>query len=213
MTLKRLFALLMAVAMVFCLAACGGDAETGVEEKEKNVKKTLVGDWEAEVDLSDMMAEMLADELGMEIDVDDFAITMALTFEDDGTFKAEMKADWEEAVEDLVDNIWDYILETTAEEAGMSVSEVEELMEEQGVTKDMLMEEVDMEDIMGDLEEKITGEWVLDGDKLYMAEENPEDEEPVIIDFDGGDVFTIEEMGDIDVGYGEMILPLEFERV
>ena len=139
MTLKRLFALLMAVAMVFCLAACGGDAETGVEEKEKNVKKTLVGDWEAEVDLSDMMAEMLADELGMEIDVDDFVVTMALTFEDDGTFKAEMKADWENAVEDLVDNIWDYILETTAEEAGVSVSEVEELMEEQGVTKDMLM--------------------------------------------------------------------------
>lgn len=248
--LKRLLCIVLALTMVVALVACGSsDEDEDEEEDEKTAEEggkksnkdnddeeeeeeddkgkedskkedTLVGDWEATIDLSEYLNEMLAAELGMDLEVEDFAIVMTLSFDEDGTYEAGIDTSkMEDAMEDIVDVLWDAMMEMTAEEAGMSVSEVEEMMEQQGVTKDMLMEEMDLEAAMAEafeeFEDESKGEWVLDGDELYMAKNDPEDADPVEIEFDG-DEFSIvggDFLGDADEEMVEYIMPIVFERV
>lgn len=238
--LKRLLCIVLALTMVVALVACGSSEDEDEEEEEtveegkksnkKNKKETeeeteepeeedsLVGEWEATLDLSDYLSDMLYAELEVDIDVEDFAIIMTIEFKEDGTYKADLDmSPMEDAMEDLIDQIWEIAIEMAAEEAGMTVAEVEKMMEEQGITKDVLMEEMDLEAAMEEafesFEDEAKGEWVLDGDELYMAKKNPEDTDPVIIEFDG-DEFSIVE-GDFmdDEDMMEYLFPIVFERV
>ncbi len=239
--LKRLLCIVLALTMVVCLVACGSSEDEDEDEEEEtaeeggkksNKKETeeetteepeeedsLVGEWEATIDLSDYLSDMLYAELDMELDVEDFAIVMTLVFDEDGTYEAELDiSKLEGAMENLIDELWDVMMEMTAEEAGMSVEEVEALMEEQGVTKDALMAEMDFEGLFEEAFEDFDdkGKWVLDGDELYMAKKNPEDTDPVEIEFDG-DEFSIVDgpfLGDgVDEDMLEYVLPIVFERV
>lgn len=237
--LKRLLCVLMALAMVACLAACGAteedddegsgrkskketteevagdDTKDVTEEVTEKEEETLVGEWEAEIDLSDYMSDMLYSEMGLELDVEDYAIVMTIEFKENGTYKADMDASKAAtAMEDIMDDLWPMLIEMYAEQLGMSEKEVEDALVAEGVTKDALMEEMDIEGAVSEAFEDFTkGEWVLDGDELYMATEDPEDTDPVEIEFDG-DEFSIvggEFTGDSDMD--EYIMPIVFERV
>lgn len=238
--LKRLLCIVLALTMVVALVACGSSEDEDEEEDEetveegkksskKNKKETeeeteeeedsLVGKWEGTLDISDYISDMMYAEMGVEMDVEDFAIVMTIKFNEDGTYKAELDTSpMEKAMGGFIDDLWDIVMEMAAEEAGMSVSEVEKMMEEQGVTKDALMEEMDleaaMEEAFAEFTEESKGEWILDGDELYMASEDPEDSDPVIIEFDG-DEFSIVDgaFADMDDDMLEYILPIVFERV
>ena len=234
--LKRILCIVLALTMVVALVACGSsdddddddDEKTAEEGGKKSSKKdknnkdeedTLVGEWEATIDMSDYLNDMLAAEMDMDLGIEDFALVMTIAFDEDGTYEAELDmSKMEDAMVDVIDKMWEAILEMSAEEYGMSVAEVEEALEQSGMTKDALLEEMDMEAMMAEafeeFEDEAKGEWVLDGDELYMAKEDPEDSDPVIIEFDG-DEFSIVE-GDFlsdDEEMAEYFLPIVFERV
>jgi len=243
--LKRLLCIVLALTMVVALVACGSSDEDEDEEEDediveekksnkKNNKETeeetteepeedenpLVGEWEATIDLSDYLSDMMYAEMGVDMDVEDFKMIMTIEFDEDGSYKADLDlSPMEDAMEDFIDQLWDIIIEMYAEESGVTVAEMEAAMEEQGVTKDALMEKMDMEAMFEEafesFEDEAKGEWVLDGDELYMAKKDPEDTDPVVIEIDG-DEFSIVEgefMGDMDEDMMEYMYPIVFERV
>lgn len=243
--LKRLLCIVLALTMVVALVACGSSEDEDEEEDEetveeggkksnkKNNKKeteeetepeeeedSLVGEWEAKIDISDYISDMMYSEMGVELDVKDFALIMTIEFDEDGTYKADLDMSlMEDAMEGFIDDLWEVVIEMAAEQSGVTVAEMEAAMKEQGVTKEALMEEMDMdamfEEAFESFEDEAKGEWVLDGDELYMAKKNPEDTDPVTIEFDG-DEFSIvdgEFMGDMDEDMMEYMFPIVFERV
>ena len=210
--LKRLLCVLMALAMVACLAACGSseeeDDDKGSSKKSKKSSSqeedTLVGEWEAEIDITDYIASIMESQ-GFEMDLDDFVMVMTVVFDEDGTYEAEIDtAKMEKAMKNFANDLWDLMVEMVAEQGGMSESEAEAALEDQGYTKDVLLEEMGIEGMFEDLEAE-SGDWELDGDELDL------DGSVVTIEFDG-DEFSIVDVEDDDSGMAEILLPIVFER-
>lgn len=232
--MKRLLCVLMALMMVMALVACGesdddegrsskrGNKETTGETTEETTTEpepTLAGEWEAEVDMTDYLNEMLGAELGMDDLVDEFTMKLVLELKEDGTCEMVIDQDhMEEMVEAFADNLWDAMVEMVAEEGDVTTSEAEELLEESGMTKDMLLEEMDVEAMFEDMDD-MKGYWLLDGDELFIAEDEDdvEDSDPIEIEFDGGDTFSMVGgdglTADMDDEMAEAFLPLVFNRV
>ncbi len=242
--LKRLLCIVLALTMVVCLVACGSSEDEEEEEEEetteedgkkggKKDKETtaetteepeeevspLVGEWEATVDLSDYVSDGLYAQ-GMEIDVEDFAIVMTYTFDEDGTYEAELDTSMlEDSIDGIMDQLWELLIEISAEQAGVSLEEMEAALVAEGYTKDVLKAELGLEESVAETFEEIaeSGEWVLEDDELFMHKKNPEKADPVTIEFDGDDEFSIVDgpfLGDdVDEEMLEYILPIVFERV
>lgn len=235
--LKRLLCIVMALTMVVALVACGSteeeDDDEGSKRGGKNKETTeetpeetteepeeetpvLVGEWEAKIDMSDYMSDQMYYEMGMDIDVEDYIVTMTIEFYEDGTYEADMDAsEAEDAMVGIMDQMWPMLVEMYAEQYGMSYEEMEAGLEAEGMTKDVLMADMDLQSgIDEEFEDFAEGEWILDGDELYMAPRKPEKTEPIEIEFDGNDEFSIvggEFTGDEDLD--EYIMPIVFERV
>ena len=224
--LKRILCIVLALTMVVALVACGSSEDEDEEEEEETAEEggkkggkkdkketeeepeeeeTLVGEWTAEIDMSDYLNEMLA-ESGLDMDFSDFVLVMNITFDEDGTYEAEMDTSkLNKAMEAFADDLWDLMIEMIAEEADVSAAEAEELLESEGMTKDDLIEEMGIEEAFADMENQ-TGDWELDGDELSL------DGGIAIIEFEG-DEFSIVEVEDDEEGIGEYLLPIVFERV
>ena len=236
--MKRLLCVLMALMMVMALVACGesdedegrsskrGNKETTGETTEETTEETttepeptLAGEWEAEVDMTDYINEMLGAELGVDDVVDEFTMKIVLELNEDGTCEMVIDQDhMEDMVEAFADSIWDIMVEMVAEEADITAAEAEEALEESGMTKDMLLEEMDVEALFEDMDD-MKGYWLLDGDELFIAEDEDdvEDSDPIEIEFEGGDTFSMvggDGLTDgLDDEMAEVFLPLVFNRV
>lgn len=218
-TMKRVLCLLLALLMVMAIVGCEAAEQTEQTERVKKTKKTLVGQWAAELDYAEFMNEVLFLEIDLDYEFEDLVFTLELTFHEDGTYKMTMDGDIEGMITQMADVLWDYSIELSAEQYGVSASEMEEMMEQQGYTKEDMLEEMDMDTALEEMEKGNEGKWLLEDDKLYLAEEDPKDENPVIIEFDGGDVLSFVEMSGDDEEIEELeilsetLLPLTFERV
>lgn len=237
--LKRLFCIVMALTMVLCLVACGSTEEeedTGRRGKDKETTGTtaetteetepeepsIVGEWEAEIDLTDYMSDYLYEETdGMvELDLDECVLYVSLVINEDGTYEADMDASgMETAFVQMGDALWNAMLEAVATQAGCTVEQAEAAYASEGMTKEMITESITaesfMEEFFGDFDPE--GEWVLEEDELYMAKRKPEKTDPFYIEFDGTDSFSVEDMPYLGVSMDEdmldYILPVIFERV
>ena len=232
--LKRLFCIVMALTMVLCLVACGSTeeeedtgrrgknketteevtADTEEVEETKSEEAALVGEWEAEIDMSDYMSDALYYAYGLELDVEDYIVVMTIEFDEDGTYKSDIDASKaEEAAIKMVDDMWPMLIEMYAELMGVSEAEVEAQLAAEGVSKESTLEEMDLQGAMDEaFENYAKGKWVLDGNELYMAKKNPERAEPIEIELDddtmsfvGGDFTGVSDMD-------EYLLPIVFER-
>ena len=177
---------------------------------------TLVGQWSAQIDMTDMFNSMLTESMGFEVKMDSFVMIMNAEFNEDGTTIMEIDKDHlEEQIEDLADFLWDLVIEMYAKELEMKESEVEKLLKDEGLTKDTLIESMDLSSIGDNLSQE--GYWLLEDDKLYIAEDKDDlkDSDPADIELDG-DTFSITGGAEFDEENKEMMeafLPLVFERV
>ena len=175
----------------------------------------LVGTWVTEVDASDFMSDMLYEKSGIDLTLEDFVLSMTMTFNEDGTVTAEGDASRAVAAMAIViDELWEEIIKSIAEQTGMSIEEVEKMMEQQGMTKEVLAEQNGPESMFGTEDEMtMSAKWLLDENELYVGEDDPEDEDPVVIEFKGSDEFHIVEVPDDPDDIGQYLLPLVFKRV
>jgi len=189
-TMKKVLSIGVSLVLVLCLAlcmtACGG-------------KKTIVGKWQAEFDMTDMLDEFLGSsgEMAEFFDIDKLALDIVFEFKDNDKVEAYVTDESAEKMAEEVIEATKKALEKMLEEEGMSIEDFEGLT---GMTMDDMIEEAfgssDPKEIGKTLTEdmeELGGYYKIDGDKLYIAEDKDDlDDEENAVDFElKGDKLTI----------------------
>ncbi len=120
--------LLLLLGMLLGLTACAP-------------KVDYTGTWSAEVDLSEMVAEAIKDEMeGLPIPEATLKLKLILTLAEDGTCEItyEARESLEKKIESYYKAIFPSLFEAIAEQSGMSLEEFEELA---GASLDQLIED------------------------------------------------------------------------
>lgn len=198
--MKRWIALLLCLVMALGLmAGCGKEEES------------IVGTWETEVDISEMLADVVSEAVGSTPEVfafEDLKITLVITFNEEGTY--EMSCD-EASAQEMFDELMDQMpaimtayLEELLQGTGVTVDQA---LAAQGTTMEELIEQSFSNDMVDDMvsEMETNGDWEIEDGKLYLDGEECE--------YDlSGDELTID-IGDEDVPEQlDGLLPLEFKR-
>lgn len=218
--MKKLLALLLALAMVLSVSmlmwGCEKDEEPEqTEETEEKKEDTIVGDWKGEMDLTDFLNEKMESAMGEEMmeymEMKDIVFDVKMSFDDDG--EMEMTFDGEKAVESICDQMTDGLtrwIEDMIEESGedYTVDEVAEQafgMSLEEYVEENLVASMDVES----LEQSESGEYELDGDKLYVGDEG----KYFTIDLDGDELKLKECSEEPEDEQAEMILELLCDTV
>lgn len=179
-TITKIAALLMAVLMIAALAACG-----------ETKAPSIVGKWSYNLDLQKMMESTMASSGASSLSDDQqklmekyasaFAgceMLMYLEFTEDGKYIASIDKDSataafnkaKEALKTIIPSLY-------AQMMGMTEEEFEKYLEQQGMSKDQMIESalssMNVEE-MANQENK--GAYRLEGDKLYLDSDKSEDE-------------------------------------
>ena len=175
--LSKLIALLLALALAFCLVACDKD------EKNKTDADKILGNWVCSFDLREALREELAESLGDDSVAPNRSIyvNLMLTF-DDGAFTLTAEVDKNSLVsymEAMIDNMIDYLYDMM-EDQGVSQKEFEDAIKsEYGKTlREYVREQVDLllEDAADEMSFEQSGYYELDEEKgcIYIGEDRDE---------------------------------------
>lgn len=173
MTMKKILAMLLAVAMLFAFAACGSSSDDDDDDdKKSNNKKTaaakeisdddILGKWETSFMLTDFVdAEELANDEGVEeeyIDMyaalyDGIKLDFVMEFDEDGNFSLYVD-DVDETMKNIVKTLFTNLYNDGLYAAmiGMTQAEFEEAVEAEGEDYDEYIAST-IETLMADEEE------------------------------------------------------------
>lgn len=163
--MKKLFAVLLTLAILLGLAACGSSGSAA--------KPTIVGTWKGSMD----MGAVLEMALQMEID-EPISCSMIYTFKEDGTTSVSVD---EDSLADMMEALTDVVIGMMGEMFGEEF-DFEAMLEEEGMTeeefREQIMASMNLEDMMGNMSVE-NGYYKYEDGKLYNAAtkedlENPE---------------------------------------
>lgn len=210
--MKRNVSLLLVVGLIaaLVLGGCG----------KKDDSKSLVGEWQATLEMADLLKESLAADPNMAsyIKIDSFALKMDLSLRDDGSFTMSLnEASVTDAVNGIKGPMKDGInayMEDMASGMGMSV---DDLMAAAGMDLDSMIDEMLSPDTIlssiGDASE--SGNYVAQDGKLYLLDAGVtkpgSDDEGVPYTLSGNKLSLDKPAGD-DLGDFASFFPLEFTK-
>ena len=163
--MKKLFAVLLTLAMLLGLAACGSSGDSA--------KPTIDGTWKGSIN----MGAVLEMALQMEID-EPISCSMIYTFKEDGTTSVSVD---EDSLADMMEALTDVVIGMMGEMFGEEF-DFEAMLEEEGMTeeefREQIMASMNLEDMMGNMSVE-NGYYKYEDGKLYNAAtkedlENPE---------------------------------------
>ena len=194
--MKKLLALLLAVVMLFALAACGDSGAVKDEDPPKTTtapveEDTLEGEWVTTLAVTGEM--MGADGLDTEV-----AITLMVRFDED-TYTMYVDQDaLEDSIDAFVEDMTDFMIDMVYDglmESGMSKEEADAMFEmSYGMTVEEYcvetVEELDLQGELGSMNEEMeeAGDYTVDGDTLTLISEDEEVEYTFVLD---GDKLTL----------------------
>ena len=158
-------------------------------------KATLEGKWTADIDLAAAMGEDLS-----EAGIDGMVVPMNLEF-DDGKVAVSFDAD---EMRDIMEDVFVSMLG--------GEDEFEALLEMSGMSKEDALDEM-MSEFNSD-EMSMKGVYELDGDKLYLGDEEIDKDEYAVIDLSAKKLVIKEIVGvdDSELGSFAEMLPLTFKK-
>ena len=155
--MKKLFAILLTLAMLLGLAACGSSGDSA--------KPTIVGTWKGSIN----MGAVLEMALQMEID-EPISCSMIYTFKEDGTTSVSVD---EDSLADMMEALTDVVIGMMGEMFGEEF-DFEAMLEEEGMTeeefREQIMASMNLEDMMGNMSVE-NGYYKYEDGKLYNAAE------------------------------------------
>lgn len=155
--MKKLFAVLLTLAMLLGLAACGSSGSAA--------KPTIVGTWKGSMN----MGAVLEMALQMEID-EPISCSMIYTFKEDGTTSVSVD---EDSLADMMEALTDVVIGMMGEMFGEEF-DFEAMLEEEGMTeeefREQIMASMNLEDMMGNMSVE-NGYYKYEDGKLYNAAE------------------------------------------
>lgn len=197
--LSLLLVLVLTLSLAFMATACSSsddddddddDKKTSTSQKaddeEEEDEVTIVGKWEAELDMADLINDMLEDEMGAELDkkFKNLDVTIVMEFDKDEVELSMEATGIEKAIKKQMPDILTAVYTAMLEEQGMDMT-VDELLESQDMTMDELVEEamseMDFDEIESSLNDFETSKYELDGDKLYTFDDEKDEDEYVEI--------------------------------
>lgn len=201
--IKRIGAIALLLAMLLSLCACGSS------------EKELVGTWRAEMDLSDALTESsgIAESLGLEdLTVDaELILSLELKLNADNTFVLSLDAEeFADSINSYMTALIDVIVEETYKAGEAEGATREQIDESAGGDLGSLYEEalgdVDWEELLLSEIEEETGIWKLEGNQLYIANNESEMGEAaassfvykngkLILDVSESDLFDLDNFG------------------
>ena len=153
--MKKLFAILLTLAMLLGLAACGKSGDSA--------KPTIVGTWKGSID----MGAVLETALQMEID-EPLSCDVIYTYKEDGT--ASISVD-EDSFADMMEALTDVVIGMMGEMFGEEF-DFEAMLEAEGMTeeefREQIMASVNVEEMLGDMGAE-KGYYKYEDGKLYTA--------------------------------------------
>lgn len=162
--MKKLFAILLTLAMLLGLAACGSSGSAA--------KPTIVGTWKGSIN----MGAVLEMALQMEID-EPISCSMIYTFKEDGTTSVRVD---EDSLADMMETLTDVVIGMMGEMFGEEF-DFEAMLEEEGMTeeefREQIMASMNLEDMMGNMSVE-NGYYKYEDGKLYNAAEKEDLENP-----------------------------------
>ena len=157
--MKKLFASLLALAMLLSLAACGTGSGSG------DSKPTIVGTWKGSIDIGAAMAAATQ----MEID-EPLEMGMTFTYNADGTYSATIDKD---SLDDFAEIMVDLMIELSISMSGDPNYDLEAELAKQGMTmkefREQLKTSMNVEEMFEEAEEN--GYYKYEDGKIYAAEE------------------------------------------
>ena len=215
--LTQLLALALALCLVLSLTACGSG---------------IAGTWKYEMDLAKMMEaaagdEDLSESLGGMADTlktlyDGLSMKLVLDLKPDKTFtfgfdKESAKA----AAEGMLAKLGDVLPAMIAESMGVSLEELNEQLEEAGMTMDALISlsigALDVDDLVDQFTgENMEGTYRYEDGKLYLTEKDAE-EDPnsyLVVEVSGSELRVTDVSSNEDGSYDnyKALLPLVFTK-
>ena len=164
--MKKLFAVLLTLAMLLGLAACGTSGGSG------DSKPTIVGTWKGSMN----MGAVLEMALQMEID-EPISCSMTYTFKEDGTISTAVD---EDSLADMKETLTDVVIGMMGEMFGEEF-DFEAMLAEEGMTeeefREQIMASMNLEDMMGNMSVE-NGYYKYEDGKLYNAAEKEDLENP-----------------------------------
>lgn len=153
--MKKLFAILLTLAILLGLAACGNSGDSA--------KPTIVGTWKGSID----MGAVLETALQMEID-EPLSCDVIYTYKEDGT--ASISVD-EDSFADMMEALTDVVIGMMGEMFGEEF-DFEAMLEAEGMTeeefREQIMASVNVEEMLGDMGAE-KGYYKYEDGKLYTA--------------------------------------------
>ena len=153
--MKKLFAILLTLAILLGLAACGSSGDSA--------KPTIVGTWKGSID----MGAVLETALQMEID-EPLSCDVIYTYKEDGT--ASISVD-EDSFADMMEAFTDVVIGMMGEMFGEEF-DFEAMLEAEGMTeeefREQIMASVNVEEMLGDMGAE-KGYYKYEDGKLYTA--------------------------------------------
>ena len=194
---KKLLALLLAMAMLFALCACGDDKadkkdDSGKKDKEDVLTAdTIVGDWKMTMDISSLLGSgAMGDDMPemfelMDPSELDLKMIATVTFTEDGEMKMDPD-DVQDFYTGMIDSILDWLKEgdniyemmAASSDGELTADEFKSYCDAQGLSKETLIamveEEIPTDNTLAD--EMDTIYYELDGNTLYSWSEDDEGE-------------------------------------
>ncbi len=201
--MKKLLALLLALAMILSFAACGStessnnddddektEEKENEKEKEKEEKKSsIIGTWTGTFDIAEAYDKTMSTSMGTQAGtIKEFKIPLTLKFIDDKNYAVSIdKAQFEKNVDGIMDAFFNAVIQvleaTFQQSVGMTLDAYlqaqnmtkDEYLQMNGLSKEQLKASL-LEGMQDGFEEE-KGTYEVKDENIYMKSQDPEDEE------------------------------------
>lgn len=212
---RKIVSVLLVLCMVMLLGGCGSSE-----------KDALVGTWEAEMNLADVLNEGVAssgeEELAQYLYVDSFNMTMILIFNEDDTYSMKLdESGLNDAIEQLKDDyqvgIEQYFLDMMAS-MGVEMT-IDEIVEAMGMSMEELLDSIVTEEMIQDMldSSSFEGKFEAADGKLYLSaglNYNVDKNMYDLYELEGNELTLLETVSDEEVDeFTKAMYPLTFTKV
>ena len=166
--MKKFISILLVLAMVLMLGACGGPSE----------KDALLGSWKTVLDMTDIFNDSMAagagEEMGPYLEVQSFDLVMTLTLNQDDTYsmildETALESTVQAIRADLQAGIEQYLVDSVAA-MGVEMS-IEDILAASGISMEDMMAEIISDEMIDSLVSDITaeGKFKAKDGKLFLS--------------------------------------------
>ena len=163
--MRKIIAVFLALLLLPSLAACKKNSQPSES------LPAITGTWVTRVDVADRVNEMVYAQTGASTVSVAFPLVLELTIRADGTYSVQPdRQELDKQIDALGNVLWQIVVDQAAAQSHMSGAEAIEAMRNQGKTKQILLEQLDLASVFVNNYTE-NGVWKQAADRLLFAQD------------------------------------------